>query len=224
MPPFKILFSIDRGLTRNNVMEADLLRLRTAEIALFFLVKNSESECHQHIKKTFDEARTWSEPIPMAKFYQGYFTTNNDRAIQLSNTPNIWAMRKLTSFCFYSDDDGRTWFKSDVEVSLQKATAGRTRHNRARLKYETHIRALDVQYNCKRAHISRKMVPDMAERNNSTRLDHQQFRGFETRIQDYTDMRMFQLVSFALTSSFNPSLRFTLGLKSMSFSAFEMSA
>ncbi|MBS7624096.1 MAG: sialidase family protein [Candidatus Bathyarchaeia archaeon] len=125
-------FTIQENIGCNNVMEADLLRLRTGEIALFFLIKNSESDCHPYMKKTFDEAGTWSELVPIAKFYQGYFTTNNDRAIQLSNgrillpvayTPNIWAMRKLTSFCFYSDDNGRTWFKSDVEVSLQKATA-----------------------------------------------------------------------------------------------------
>jgi hypothetical protein len=122
-------FTIQENIGKENVMDADLLRLRTGEIAIFFCVKNSEADCHPYVNKSQDEAKTWGEPIPIAKFYHGYFTLNNDRAIQLSNgrillpaayTPNIWAfpISSLTSLCFYSDDDGRTWFKSREEVSL----------------------------------------------------------------------------------------------------------
>jgi sialidase-1 len=125
-------FTIQENIGCENVMEADLLRLKTGEIALFFLVKNSECDSHPYLKKTFDEAKTWSNPTSIGEFYPGYFTINNDRAIQLSNgrillpaayTPNVWAMRRLVSFCFYSDDGGRTWFRSEGEVSLPKATA-----------------------------------------------------------------------------------------------------
>jgi len=125
-------FTVQENIGCENVMEADLLRLKTGAIALFFLVKNSEYDSHPYMKKTFDEAKTWSEPTSIVRFYPGYFTINNDRVIQLSNgrillpvayTPNVWAIRRLISFCFYSDDNGRTWFRSEGEVGLPKATA-----------------------------------------------------------------------------------------------------
>jgi hypothetical protein len=122
-------FTIQEGIGAMNVMEADLLRLKTGEIALFFCVKNSEDDCRPYMRKSADEARSWGELVPIAKPYRGYFVLSNDRAIQLSNggillpaayTPNIWAfpISNITSICFYSDDQGRTWFKSEVEIRL----------------------------------------------------------------------------------------------------------
>lgn len=108
-------------------MESDLLRLRSGEIALFFCVKNSEADCKPYMRKSFDEGKSWSEPAPIAKPYAGYYTLNNDRAIQLSSgrlllpsamTPNVWAFPQLVSLCFYSDDNCRTWFRSKNVVSL----------------------------------------------------------------------------------------------------------
>jgi len=112
-------------------MEAELLRLKTGEIALFFNLKNSEADCHPYMRKSFVEGKTWNEPVPVAKFYPGYFALNNDRAIQtrsgrillpLCYTPNVWVIENNVSMCFYSDDNGRTWFKGN-EVALADATA-----------------------------------------------------------------------------------------------------
>ena len=120
-------FTIQENIGVENVMETDFLRLKTGEIALFFCVKNSEADCHPYMKKSYDEAETWSEMVPIAKFCKRYFTLNNDRAIQLSTgrillpaayTPNVWAWPQLVSLCFYSDDNGRTWYRSQGEVSL----------------------------------------------------------------------------------------------------------
>jgi hypothetical protein len=120
-------FTIQENIGVMNVMEADFLRLKTGEIALFFCVKNSGFDCHPYMRKSFDEGESWGEIVPVAKFHPGYFTLNNDRAIQLSNgrillpaafTPNIYFSSKLVSVCFYSDDDGRTWYRSKDEVSL----------------------------------------------------------------------------------------------------------
>jgi len=120
-------FTIQENIGSENVMEVDFLRLRGGEIGLFFLVKNSEADCHPYMRKSYDEAKSWSDMVPVAKFCQGYFTLNNDRAIQLSSgrillpasyTPNIWAWPKLVSLCFYSDDDGRTWYRGRDDVSL----------------------------------------------------------------------------------------------------------
>ena len=121
------LFTIQENIGVENVMETDFLRLKTGEIAFFFCVKNSEADCHPYMRKSYDECETWSEMVPIAKFYPGYFTLNNDRAIQLSTgrillpaayTPNVWAWSQLVSLCFYSDDNGRTWYKSQNDVSL----------------------------------------------------------------------------------------------------------
>ena len=120
-------FTIQENIGVMNVMEADFLRLKSGEIAFFFCVKNSGFDCHPYMRKSFDEGKSWSEIVPIAKFHPGYFTLNNDRAIQLSNgrillpaafVPNIYISSKLVSLCFYSDDNGRTWYKSKDEVSL----------------------------------------------------------------------------------------------------------
>jgi len=120
-------FTIQENIGVMNVMEADFLRLNSGEVAFFFCVKNSGFDCHPYMRKSFDEGESWSEIVPIAKFHPGYFTLNNDRAIQLSNgrillpaafVPNIYIASKLISLCFYSDDSGRTWYKSKDEVSL----------------------------------------------------------------------------------------------------------
>lgn len=126
-------FTIQENIGTENVMESDLLRLRSGEIALFFCVKNSEADCKPYMRKSFDEGRSWSEPVQIAKPYAGYYTLNNDRAIQLSSgrlllpsamTPNIWAFPQLVSLSFYSDDNGRTWFRSNNVVSLPSSIDG----------------------------------------------------------------------------------------------------
>ncbi|KYH40053.1 MAG: sialidase [Candidatus Bathyarchaeota archaeon B26-2] len=120
-------FTIQENIGVQNVMEADFLRLKTGEIAFFFIVKNSGRDCHPQMRKSNDEGETWSDIVPVAKFYPGYFTLNNDRAIQLSDgrillpaayTHDIFVERRLVSTCFYSDDNGRTWYKSRNDVSL----------------------------------------------------------------------------------------------------------
>lgn len=126
-------FTIQENIGMENVMESDLLRLRSGEIALFFCCTNSEIDCKPYVRKSFDEGKSWSEPLPIAKFHNGYFTLNNDRAVQLSSgrlllpsamTPNVWAFAQFVSVCFFSDDNGRTWFRSKGQVSLPNSLGG----------------------------------------------------------------------------------------------------
>src|SRR5688572_17041562 len=44
-----------------NVMSVSLLRLKTGEIALFYLRKNSVTDCIPMVRFSNDEAKTWSE-------------------------------------------------------------------------------------------------------------------------------------------------------------------
>ena len=47
-----------------NVMSVSLLRLQSGEIALFYLLKNSEKDCRPVMRRSFDEGKTWTAPTP----------------------------------------------------------------------------------------------------------------------------------------------------------------
>jgi hypothetical protein len=119
-----------------NVMSVSLLRLADGRIALFYLRKNSLSDCRPLLRYSTDEAKTWSDPIEcIAKV--GYYVMNNDRAVQLSSgrlvlpvclhdTPSQkkpdWAG---TLMCYLSDDAGRTWRRSRTAQKTFDADGGR---------------------------------------------------------------------------------------------------
>ena len=111
-----------------NVMSVSLLRLQNGNIALFYLKKNSTSDCIPIMRISTDETKTWSEPIPCITDRKGYFVLNNDRVIQLKDgrllmsvalhqTPEEtkWS-NGARLFSYYSDDNGITW-KSSPELA-----------------------------------------------------------------------------------------------------------
>ena len=111
-----------------NVMSVSLLRLQNGDIALFYLKKNSTSDCIPLLRLSKDEAQTWSEPIPCITDKKGYFVLNNDRVIQLKNGRIVMAVALHQTpeemkwhnngrlFSYYSDDNGQTW-KAGGEVA-----------------------------------------------------------------------------------------------------------
>jgi len=109
-----------------NNMSVSLVRLASGEIALFYLVKNSLTDCRPVLRISSDEARTWSDPIPCIPDEIGYYVMNNDRAVQLRsgrlvlpvalhNTPEQeqpdWTGRVL---CYLSDDGGKSWRRGEM--------------------------------------------------------------------------------------------------------------
>lgn len=110
-----------------NVMSVSLLRLKNGEIALFYLRKNSVTDCIPYIRISDDEAKTWSDPKPCITDKKGYFVLNNNRVIQLKNGRLVLAVAMHQSpgeikssavgriWSYFSDDNGRTW-KSSQEV------------------------------------------------------------------------------------------------------------
>jgi hypothetical protein len=116
-----------------NIMSVSLLRLNNGEIALFYLRKNSESDCIPIMRISKDEAKTWGEAKICVKD-PGYYVMNNDRVIQLKSgrlifplslhkTPDteVSAMGKL--ICYYSDDDGENWQRSAEIDNNDKVTS-----------------------------------------------------------------------------------------------------
>ncbi len=104
-----------------NVMSVSLLRLDNGEIILFYLRKNSETDCIPFMRISKDEGKTWGDAqrcIPD----EGYHVVNNDRLLQLASGRLLfptsvhaapdWKYGKILSY--YSDDLGKTWHKSKM--------------------------------------------------------------------------------------------------------------
>ena len=120
----------DRVLVENegeeNVMSVSFLRLASGEIALFYVIKNSWTDCRAHLRISTDEAQTWSDPVCCAP-YVAYFVLNNDRVVQLSSGRLVmpvaehpvpkgeWSRRGI-SMCLLSDDNGATWCASQSRL------------------------------------------------------------------------------------------------------------
>ncbi|MBX3242459.1 MAG: exo-alpha-sialidase [Chitinophagaceae bacterium] len=117
-----------------NVMSVSLLRLQTGHIALFYLRKNSQSDCIPMMRISTDEAQTWSEPVPCITDRQGYFVLNNDRVIQLNNGRLLMAValhqtpeegkwhNDAVLYSYYSDDNGKTWTSSPAIANPDNVT------------------------------------------------------------------------------------------------------
>lgn len=133
---------IDKTVVPNeggfNVMSVSLLRLRSGEIALFYVRKNSLKDCRPLVRFSRDEAETWSAPVEVIVDRIGYYVLNNDRVVQLKSGRLIaplalhnladyeqpdWAGRIL---CYVSDDNGRTW-KRNPEAEFAGAGEGGSR-------------------------------------------------------------------------------------------------
>lgn len=120
-----------------NVMSVSLLRLAGGEIALFYLRKNSLSDCRPYLRISTDDAQTWSKPRLCITDEVGYYVMNNDRALRLRsrrlvlpvalhNLPGDaqpdWAGRIM---CYLSDDLGRTWRRSQTTMTASDAAGKR---------------------------------------------------------------------------------------------------
>ncbi len=106
-----------------NIMSVSLLRMADGGIVMFYLRKNAMDDCLPMLRKSYDEANTWSEPVAVIQDRKGYFILNNDRVVALPNgrwlapvslhqTPETKWSNTGRIFCYYSDDQGLTWQSS----------------------------------------------------------------------------------------------------------------
>jgi predicted neuraminidase len=108
-----------------NVMSVSLNRLQDGRLALFYLEKNSLTDCRPVVRFSADEATTWSEPVAIIPDDEcGYFVLNNDRVVQLSDGRLLaplalhhrpdWEKPDWNGEVgvYYSDDTGATWRRS----------------------------------------------------------------------------------------------------------------
>lgn len=120
----------DRVLVPNEgkltTFSVSLLRLKSGEILMAYLTKDSKDNCSIFFRKSTDECRTWSDRLKfeMPEGYSGYTGMNNNRLIQLKSGRILGAAWEgairtspIVGFTIYSDDNGATWHKgADVDM------------------------------------------------------------------------------------------------------------
>lgn len=126
-------FVLQPNIGAMNTMSLSFLRLRdSAELMMFFLVKNSRTDLDVYCCRSSDEARTWSEPTLISP-EPGYHVMNNARVVQLtsgrilcpvSTTLQIHSKdHPLKNVCYFSDDNGLTWRRGADAVEVPKRGA-----------------------------------------------------------------------------------------------------
>jgi Neuraminidase (sialidase) len=112
---------------RQNVMSVSLVRLKSGDVGLFYLVKNSGVDCRPYLQVSSDEGKTWGEPR-LCVADAGYYVVNNDRVVRLSTGRLVMPAalhtapdakrfdNRSTALCYLSDDDGKTWRRSRTEL------------------------------------------------------------------------------------------------------------
>ena len=58
-------FTLQENIGKMNVMEPDLLRLKSGKVLFLFARKNSEADCAPMVRISKDDAKTFSPPVAM---------------------------------------------------------------------------------------------------------------------------------------------------------------
>ncbi len=116
-----------------NVMSVSLLReAGSGDLLLFYLRKNSPSDCRVYVRRSMNEGHTWVEAEGVCQT-MGYHVLNNARVVQLASgrlvapvafTPDYDRSRHQTAFCYLSDDQGASWRPSQGWVDLPQSAVG----------------------------------------------------------------------------------------------------
>ena len=127
-------FTLQENIGKMNVMEPDLLRLKSGKVLFLFARKNSEADCAPMVRISKDDAKTFSPPVAMtitpSPSYTGF---NHDRAIQLRGgrvlmplffTTDYRVDPHIRSRIYYSDDEGASWKPSETVLDLPQSKAG----------------------------------------------------------------------------------------------------
>ncbi len=121
----KFVLQIDR-YPANLRGGGNLLRLPSDEILFFYGIMYSPKDMRIYMKRSLDECETWSEPVQIST-RPGFHWINHDRVLRLSSgrilVPTWWSPFKgrgdhYETFCYYSDDEGKTWKEGAGKVDV----------------------------------------------------------------------------------------------------------
>lgn len=112
-----------------NIMSVSLLRLKSGEIALFYMRKDGLEDARIWMRTSTDETKTWSEPVEaIGPQHKGYYVLNNDRVVQLGSGRLLapvsrhcrpgekWSGNGV-QMCFLSDDNGKSWRPGKTQLT-----------------------------------------------------------------------------------------------------------
>ena len=113
-----------------NIMSLSFLRMNNGDIGAFYIVKNADSTDRIVLTRSADNGKSWSEPINCLACIEvaDYYILNNDRVLKTKSGRIILPLARHTvlngddafmpgDLCFvYSDDDGKTWIKTETEL------------------------------------------------------------------------------------------------------------
>lgn len=118
-----------------NVMSASLRRIGEPSaggpLGLFFCQTNSFRDIVVLMRTSNDEGKSFGEATQVSTV-PGYHCVNNDRIVRLSSgrlvcptatTEDVEKVNHFRSFCFLSEDEGRTWRKGKGDVDYGKRGA-----------------------------------------------------------------------------------------------------
>lgn len=125
----RVLF--ERPQEALNIMCFSFLRMNNGDIGAFYIIKNADGTDQIVFRRSVDEGVTWSEPVNCLDCLgeQDYYVINNDRVLRLKSGRIIFGAARHTVLTehkqfmpgivcfFYSDDDGKTWNKTDAEFA-----------------------------------------------------------------------------------------------------------
>ena len=111
-----------------------LLRLQNGDIGFFYSELNGYDDYSWYFESSSDEAKTWSGRVQISK-EKAYYVMNNHRVIQLTSgrllapisyVPDVSKRSQFSweGFCYYSDDNGRTWGRSKGQIRMPKYPVG----------------------------------------------------------------------------------------------------
>lgn len=142
-------FVLQENTGKFNVKHPNLLRLPSGEVLFFYTEWNSMSNRVVFLRRSTDDCKTWSAPR-LISAPTGVSNINNDHVLRLRSgrivlpvfhSPTVWAKDShWLAFCFYSDDDGRTWQASERKMDM--ANRGPEEPSIVELKQDGHLLAV----------------------------------------------------------------------------------
>lgn len=120
---------LEKPVNSKNLMSLSFLRMQNGDIGAFYIYKNQDGTDNIYLSRSADEGSSWSAPVNCMGTHQNtdYYVLNNDRVLRLQSGRILYSAARHSLWkrpghlapgvlCFfYSDDDGFSWQKADVE-------------------------------------------------------------------------------------------------------------
>ena len=95
-----------------NIMSVSVERMSNGDIGLFYFLRRGFHDGRLHLRRSADEGRSWSAPVPCVPA-PGYSVSNNDRTVRLRSGRLIVPVAAHRSIELGADEQGRMRYSFD---------------------------------------------------------------------------------------------------------------